>query len=91
MEDEVVMKLCARHRGFLGFSTLLFIGMSTPNRFEVAIIKSDTLRKSRILRDVVLKSIHAANDTMMVIDPSIEREHIIPTKLLFVVEFAHAA
>ena len=91
MEDEVVMKLCAKHNGFLGLSTLLLIGMSTPNRFEVAIIRSDILRKRRILREVVRTSIHDANDIIIVIDPSIEREHIIPTKLLLTAVSPHSA
>ena len=91
MEDEVVMKLCARHNGFLGLSTLLLIGMSTPNRFEAATTRSDALRKRRILREVVLISVHNANDTMIIKDPSIEREQITPTRLLFTAVFAHTA
>ena len=91
IEDEVVTKLCATQYLFLGLYELSLIGMSTPTRFEAAIMKSDMLRKRRILRDVVLISFHEKNDVIIVKDPSTERQHITPTRDLLTSDLAHSA
>ena len=89
IENEVVRKLCVTQNGFLGCLMLSFIGNSIPIRFEDASRRSDILRKRRIFREVVLNSFHNANVAIIVIDPNIERQHIIPTKLLFTGLLAH--